>query len=166
VRVLDAVGIIATSTLELEVKPKIPQDHLLYLLSRAQLAPNFLRDRAHLRRDRSLTEVLAQWFVSALERLLQEGLARDYRPVRDEISYVRGRIVPLASASLYYRGQLSVVADFEEFDFDTPLNRTLREAARVVLSTPIFDSELRRRASRAIARMDGVGQLRPDDLRA
>ena len=55
------------------------RDHLLYLLSRAQLAPNFLRDRAHLRRDRSLTEVLAQWFISALERLLQEGLARDYR---------------------------------------------------------------------------------------
>ena len=166
VRVLDAVGIIATPTLELEVRPKIPTDHLLFLLGKANLAPNFLRDRAHLDRDRTLAEIVIQWFLHSLERLLEQGLARDYREVHEEIEAVRGRIAPLATASLYYRGRLSVVAEFEEFDFDTPLNRLLREAARIVLATTSFDPNLRRRAARALGRMDGIGPVLATDFAA
>lgn len=165
-RVMDAVGVVALPTLELHVRPKIPQIHLLYLLEKASFVPAFTPDVAHLEKNTSLLELIAQWFVTSLERLLEEGLARDYRPVKEELSVARGRVSPLATAGLYYRGRLSVIAEFEEFDFDTRLNRVLREAARLVLSAPVLSAALRRRSSRATARMDGVGPLRSGDLDA
>jgi 5-methylcytosine-specific restriction endonuclease McrBC regulatory subunit McrC len=166
VSVREAVGIIATPTLELEVRPKIRQDHLLYLFEKAAFVPAFTPDVAHLKQETHMLNVVAQWFITALERVLEEGLARDYRLTRDQLPAVRGRPLPLPTASLYYSGRLSVVAEYEEFDFDTPLNRLLREASRLVLSAPGLPPELRRRSRRAMARLDGVGPLQPGDLMA
>jgi 5-methylcytosine-specific restriction endonuclease McrBC regulatory subunit McrC len=157
VRVMDAVGMVATPTLQLNVAPKIPADHLLYLLSAGGAIPRFAAEHGYMATDENLAALVARWFVAAAERVLEEGLARDYRPRRDEITSVRGRIAPLETARLFYRGRLAVVAEFEEFDFDTPLNRLLLHAARLVASGLALPEDLRRRALRAAKRMDGVG---------
>src|SRR4051794_39878407 len=41
VRVLDATGLIATPTLQLNVQPKIPVSHLLHILQAAEFVPRF-----------------------------------------------------------------------------------------------------------------------------
>ncbi len=53
----------------------------------------------------NLAVLVAHWFVTALERVLEEGLARDYRQHRDELTAVRGRVLPLNTARLFYRGR-------------------------------------------------------------
>lgn len=166
VRIADAVGLVATPTLEIHVVPKIPQPHLLALLQAEGLAPRFDVTSGHLEADDNLAVLLAHWFTTALEAVLEQGLMADYRPEHGEIRTVRGRLALMDTTRLYYRGQLAVVADYEEFDHDTPLNRLLRHGARIVASSRPLPQHIRRRALRAVARMDGVGPLRRADVDA
>jgi 5-methylcytosine-specific restriction enzyme subunit McrC len=166
VQATSVVGVLATKTLELRVVPKIAASHLLFLLERADYLPAFSPGDAHLEPDASLFELLAQWFITSLERVLEEGLARGYEVMRDDVPAMRGRVLPVETALLYYRGRLSISAEFEEFDFNTPLNRLLNEAARAIVRSPALSEDVRRRAIRARKRMDGVGNFRPGDLRA
>jgi hypothetical protein len=163
VRVADAVGIIAGPTLQLVVRPKIPTAHLLHLFAAADVLPRLDHEQGLAAESDDLAELVCAWFVTATEHVLEEGLARDYRPQRDQLRVVRGRLDSLATARLYYGGRAAVVSEFEEHDFDTPLNRTVMHAARLVVSTPSLPEALRRRALRVTRRMDGVGELTPAD---
>ena len=125
VRIADAIGMVATSTLQVQVELKIPQPHLLHLFRRANVLPRLAEQPGALEEESNFAILVSNWFVVALDRLLAEGIARDYRPVTDEISAVRGRIVPLATARFFYRGRTTLLAECEEFDCDTPLNEQL-----------------------------------------
>jgi 5-methylcytosine-specific restriction endonuclease McrBC regulatory subunit McrC len=166
VTVVDAVGVIAIPGLQLQVEPKIPQGQLLFLAEHSGVLPRRTPESTTVREDEHLAVLIAHWFVTALERVLEEGLSRGYREDTDELDRVRGRVALLPTARLFYRGRLAVVAEYEEFDFDIPLNRLLLAAARVVASGVVLPDRLRRRAIRAIKRMDGVGEPRRSDLAA
>lgn len=166
VRIVDAVGLIATPTVQLSVRPKIPVGHLLHILRAADGVPRLATGEGAMEQSDDLAVLIAHWFVTALERVLEEGLARDYRRYRDELTAVRGRILPLNTARLFYRGRVAVVADYEEYDFDTPLNRTMLHVARIVAGATVFPETLRRRALRASRRIDGVGWLLRSDATA
>ena len=166
VRILDAVGLIATPTLQLNVRPKIPVGHLLHILQAANVVPRLASGEGVMEHIEDLAVLISHWFVTALERVLEEGLARDYRHHRDKLTAVRGRILPLDTARLFYRGRVAVVAEYEEYDFDTPLNRTMLHVARIVAAAPVFPQTLRRRALRASRRINGVGWLQRADATA
>jgi 5-methylcytosine-specific restriction enzyme subunit McrC len=163
VRVIDAVGIIAMPTLTLDVTPKVPAAHLLYLLERAGLLPRLDAAQATLQADRTLFELIARWYVIALNRVLEEGLARDYRTQRGLFPAVRGRVLAMPTAQLYYRGRLEVVSEYQDYDFDTPLNRLLLHATRLLVAHPGLPKAIRAQARRAILRMDGIGPLQQGD---
>ena len=163
VRVIDAVGIVAMPTLILDVEPKVPPAHLLYLLERAGLLPRLDAAQATLQADQTLFELIARWYVMALDRVLEEGLARDYRTQRGLFPAVRGRVLAIPTAQLYYRGRLEVASEYQDFDFDTPLNRLLLHAARLLVAHPGLPEGIRAQAGRAILRMDGIGPLRYAD---
>lgn len=166
VRVVDAVGVIATESLVLDVSPKIPSQHLLYLLERAGSVPRLAATRATLAADETLLDLVGRWYVRALDRVLREGLARDYRTSVGELPAARGRVLALPTARMYYRGRLGVVSEYQDFDLDTPLNRLLLQAARLLARHRATSEEVRARARRATLRMDGVGALRESDRRA
>lgn len=165
-RVVDAVGVIATPSLVLDVAPKIPPSHLLFLLERAGLAPRLASTRTTLEADQTLLDLIGRWYVRALDRVLEEGLARDYRTTVAELPSVRGRVLALPTARSYYQGRLKVVSEYQDFDFDTPLNRLLLHAARLLVEHRATDEQVRARARRAMLRMDGISELRGSDRRA
>jgi 5-methylcytosine-specific restriction endonuclease McrBC regulatory subunit McrC len=166
VSVDNAVGTVATGDLQLVVVPKIAAAHLLYLFSRTNAWPRLDETIAPLRPDETLMDLVARWYLNATERLLRGDLIRDYRETRDDLDAVRGRIDALGTAQLFYSGRLAATCDFEVFDVDTPLNRVLKAAARAIVRNPLMAQENRRRAERIVLRMDDVGSLQPDDLRA
>lgn len=166
VRVVDAVGVIATESLVLDVSPKIPSRHLLYLLERAGLVPRLAATRATLSADETLLDLIGRWYVRALDRVLKEGLARDYRTSVGELPVARGRVLALPTARTYYRGQLGVVSEYQDFDFDTPLNRLLLCAARLLARHRAASEDVRGRARCATLHMDGIGALQESDRRA
>jgi McrBC 5-methylcytosine restriction system component len=166
VKVLDAVGVVSIPGLQILVKPKIPKAHLIYLAEKSGLLPVTARQRTTIEEDQHLVSLIVRWYVTALERLLEEGLSRDYRVEHGQQEAVRGRIDPVQTARMLYKGQVGVHSEYEEFDFDTPLNRLLLAATQIVASGAFWEAGLRRRALRAIKLMDDVGSLKRSDMRA
>jgi hypothetical protein len=166
VKVLDAVGMVAVDGLQLTIGPKIPQRHFLDIVSRSNRLPEIAALPGGLEEDAHFAVLICQWFLVALERILAEGLLSDYREVREETGAVRGRLLRLSTARLFYRGRLAVAAEFEEFDHDNALNRVLLTAARILVGALFVPEHLRRRALRAASRMEGVDEMIPTDLDA
>ncbi len=166
VLVTEAVGIVATTTLRLVVVPKIPLSHFGYLVERSHAFPRLADDPTTADPSSAFWELVALWFVSALEAVLRSGLLADYEELTEALPIIRGNINVFESINGFYRGDLALVCTYAEFGIDSPLNRVLRAAALCIASTPLFSMELRRRAQRSLARLEGVGDLRRADLRA
>jgi 5-methylcytosine-specific restriction enzyme subunit McrC len=166
VRVSDAVGVISVGELELQVAPKIPPDHLLHLLVRGGELPRLDEAPVHAAVSPSLWELVARAFVEAAERLLRLGLIRDYRELADTLDAAAGRIEILGTARHYYAARLALDCVFDDFSFDTPLNRVILAAVREVAESPLLAGSLRLRAVRLLAWLDGVGDLQPLDIAA
>lgn len=164
VRVSDAVGVIAVGDLELQVAPKIPPDHLLHLLARGGELPRLDEAPIHAALSPSLWELVARAFVEAAERLLRLGLIRDYRELADTLEAASGRIEVLGTARHYYAARLALDCVFDDFSFDTPLNRVILAAVREVAESSLLPGPLRLRAVRLLAWLDGVGDLQPLDM--
>jgi 5-methylcytosine-specific restriction enzyme subunit McrC len=164
--VSNAIGVIALKDLQVIVRPKIPLPHILYLFGRSGEFPRLDEELATVAKDRSLLDLVATWFVTASETVLRLGLVRDYQQEADELSTARGRIEPLQTARLYYAGRLAMACEYEEFGFDTELNRILRAAGGLVTEISSINPEVRRRSRRVVARLEEASELRYSDLRA
>lgn len=164
VRVIDAVGIIAAGDLQIEVKPKIPVDHFLYLLNMSGWFPRLDHQQIRAAQGLSLWDMVARWFLSETELLLRRGLLRDYQEAREWLGTVRGRIHATSTACALASGRLEADCVFEEFDTDTALNRILKESTRLVSSSSTLTWSDRRRAVAITTTLASIGRLRPDDL--
>ena len=166
VRVHDAVGIIAVSDLQIIVHPKIPQHHFFYLLAESSAIPRLGEERGWIKRDESLWELVATWYLNAAENILRKDLLRDYAEHQAFLPAKRGQIIHLPTARAFYSGRFGFESRFEEFTTDTPLNRTLKAAADTVMKNTFLPRHLRRRAKAVFSRMKSVGKFEFADLRA
>ena len=165
VRVIDAIGVIAIPGLQIIVKAKIPLDHLLLMFRKASYLPRLDEQRAQIEQSPDLFDLIARWFLSRAEDLLRLGLSRDYELESDEVPSVRGRIEPLKTATHYYTGRLAFDCEYEDFTYNTPLNRLIRAAAQALIGSALLPKEIRTRAMRLAARIEEVDDLRPADIR-
>jgi 5-methylcytosine-specific restriction endonuclease McrBC regulatory subunit McrC len=164
ITVSEAIGLVVVGdTLQLQVLPKIPISHLLFLFERAGALPRMAPGQGEGGPSASLWQLVAEWFVLAAERVLRRDLTRDYRAIVDEISVSRGTLVARETSNAYYAGRLSMVCEFDEFDTDTALNRFLKAASRTVAGSGALRPSTRMRASRLVARMEDVGLLSETD---
>jgi 5-methylcytosine-specific restriction enzyme subunit McrC len=169
IRVSNRIGVVSVGDLQLRVMPKLPVEHVMWLLSAVpELGSAFTSTDAPIviESGGGFWEVLAHSFLWSTERLLRSELIKDYREHRDELPYARGRIRLVDTTRSLMRGRMLLALEFEEFSVDTPLNRILRAAARRVAATPILSRDVRRRALRIVARTEDVGDLREQDVRA
>jgi 5-methylcytosine-specific restriction enzyme subunit McrC len=163
--VTEAVGIVALPSVQLIVIPKIPPAHFGYLLRQSPAFPRLDDQEAAAAQSPELWDLVAAWFIAALERLLRYGLVADYGEQREDLPYLRGTVHPEKTASAYYQGRVAFSCRFDDFGLDSPINRVLRAATSTVASAPFLEPELRRRARRALSRFSDVSELRPGDIR-
>lgn len=166
VTVRDAIGVVSAAGVQLNVHPKIPLHHFLYLAEQSQLVPRLDEQRAQLALGENLWELMAQWFLSSLEAVIRGDLIRDYHSHVEERPFSTGRVVALPTARAYYSGRLAFTCEYELFDTDTPINRVLKAAATTVLANPRSSPDTRKLARRLIFAMDDVGRLRAGDADA
>src|SRR5690606_25654717 len=93
-------------------------------------------------------------------------LVRDYQHPIEDLRVIRGRLDPVRTAQSFYKGTFDFHCEYDDFNRDTPLNRTLKTAARKVTSISTLDREVRKRAVSATHRMDEVDAFRNSDLMA
>jgi len=161
----NVIGVIGLGDTTLLIQPKIPVAHLLYLLSVAGIIPRVSDTRSELAGSSSFADLVANWFLGEVEKLLRGGLLQDYEAYVDDVSAARGQILPLASANNFYSGLLALRCRFDDFGLNTPLNRILRAATEIIMQSTSFPKRLTRRARLVLARFETVGPLDLDDLR-
>lgn len=164
VTVAEAVGIVALSSLQLIVQSKIPPAHFRYLLERSPAFPRLDKQQATAAESSELWDLVASWFVTALEQLLRRDLVADYEEQYDNLPYMRGTVHAIETANAYYQGRVSFSCLFDEFGLDSPMNRVLHAATATVAAAPVLKLDLRRRARHALSRFIDVGELRPGDI--
>jgi hypothetical protein len=167
VTVLDAVGALAIPGMTLIVKPKIPEDHFMFIATRGFTSEGRF-SKGSLRLDKGLAfqDAVHLWFIQELERVVSVGLSRDYIQRNDRIQFVRGSVNQLATSLNFARGVLALDCRFDEFETDHPLNRVLKGALRAVISRGSSDPTVQLRASRLDRVMREISLPTPSDLMA
>lgn len=164
VTVSDAIGALCAGGNVLPVMPKIPQDHFWQIVSQSDRWPRIAREPIALSNGVGLLDLIATCFLSSLEHAIRSELLLDYREEVAALRQIRGRLRPLQSARRYYRGDLALECEYEEFDADSPLNRVLLAATKAVATIPIFGKSLRIRARRLQFNFENVCDLKAGDL--
>ena len=166
VTVRNLVGLIGIGSLQLRVNPKIPTNHLIYLLQHADAVPRDDTGATEVDENDSFVELLARWFNMALGAVLVADPLKDYRSLTDDLATLRGRIRPLPTARNYYAGRHRLTCDYDEFDTDTPVNRVLKAAAQAIAAQAGLPAGTRADSRRHLRHLGDVSQLQPSDLRA
>ena len=159
------VGAIGLGDRTLLVQPKIPVGHLMYLFGWAGALPRLDDARVEIDEDADFIAAIAAWFISATHRLVRLSLRRDYHEVEDATTALQGQLLPQETALAFYSGRPRLVCRFDDFVFDNPPNRVLKEALHRVSLIAGLSDETRRQARGLVAEMPPVGECTPNDLR-
>ena len=161
----DVVGTVTVGDLQIQVIPKIPQNHFNFLISQSEIAPRLAKERTSIEPGSHLYEVVSRWCVIAAENLLKRGLSRDYEIQREDLSELRGTLLPIETALIINRGIPLVSCEFEELSDDAPLNRIVKTACEIISRSSTVSTAVRRSARSVAHRMSGIGKIRAPDMR-
>lgn len=96
-------------------------------------------------------DLCAAILCRGVEAQVKRGLRRDYRPVREEMATVRGRIDLSESLHPGVRVRRRLVCEYDDFTVDERMNRILKSTMTLLARADIDDE--RRRRLRALLRL-------------
>ncbi|KAB2906736.1 MAG: hypothetical protein F9K40_06155 [Kofleriaceae bacterium] len=142
IRAKNWVGVLEVPGLTVEILPKIDglkseaaRRNLLYMLSIAGELPIRERDLASVAVDRmSLLDALVLVFSERLVRELALGLDHAYVRREENLGFVRGKLLLAEHFRRNIGHDERMFVAYDEFHADTPLNRILKRACRVLLA--------------------------------
>jgi len=85
------VGVVALGSCSVVIRPKVPIDRVLFLVSYALDSASW-REQAALYAAEGIVEGMAAVFAHELKRSLRRGLLQGYRSTEEALTTVRGRI--------------------------------------------------------------------------
>jgi len=140
----------------------IPIENLFFLLCYAwnALLPAGMIDVRKLPGNR-VNDLLAAVLVTGLQRLVRQGLERQYIASTIEIPGVRGKLQMSATIKRLAHVRGRAVCSFAELNPDTPANRIIRSTVRSLLRDPELDSGLRHPLARFFR---GLGDVHDENL--
>lgn len=165
VRVADAIGLVGVGSVSWPVDPKIESAHLFYLLQRGHVLPSISMQGAEMASGKGLWDVLYDWFLRSTEALLRGDLSKGYTHEVRDLPYMRGTIEALSLSRGLLRGQSRVRCTYEEFKADIPINRVLKSALLLGLTSGALQADAARRTRRLLARFTDISEASPADLR-
>jgi len=122
------VGAISLDGSDVVVRPKVPTDRVLFLISYA-LDPARWQDRtAAYSTAPEIVEGMAALYAYELRRALRRGVLQGYREMEDALTTIRGRVRFDEQLRRRYDAPLPIEVRFDEYTEDTDLNRVLRAA--------------------------------------
>ena len=168
VQVQNSIGAIRLGDIQLIVQPKISLNHFSFIASMALTGGNLRmldKNLVSISAGNSYFDALANAYLELLEEVLRFELRVEYVSFEDQLTFARGKIYPVRTASNFLKGIARFECRFEEFSVDNPVNRILRAAAvRITKSQICNNRALQRKSSQLTFRFHGVGDLRPTDL--
>lgn len=122
------IGAVVLPGLAVEIRPKIPIDRVLFLLSYALDPRIWRREQFHFEARASLLEAVVPVFVGQVRRAFQRGLLQGYRSEEAALQGVRGRIRFDDQIRRRFGIVPPVEVRFDEFTEDIEVNRLILAA--------------------------------------
>ena len=165
-KVNDAIGAIDLPDSVIVVHPKIPIAHFNYIASHALAAPDRNNSSQFgLEAANHFLEVVCNWAVQSVEKILRDGLVRGYSEQLVDSRAIRGRLDISDAIKKFHSGRLNFESTVDEFSADVALNRVLKQCLTFVVGNPLLSPELQKRARRALFSFIDVGPMASSDLR-
>lgn len=129
-----SVGVIhLADDLELLIRPKLPIERVLFLISYALDHGRWQEASAGLEEKDGILEAIIHGFAYRLRRTLRRGILQDYRTEDDALTTVRGRWRIGDQIRTRYGIVPPVEVTFDDFTEDIEFNRLLRAALHRLL---------------------------------
>ncbi|MDE0376934.1 MAG: hypothetical protein OXK16_13370 [bacterium] len=122
------VGVLQTGTLSLEIRPKLPIDRVLFLISYALDIKKFGPEDFRFGDAPDLFEAMIPGFVAQVRRAFRRGLLRGYRVEEEALHGVRGRIRFNDQIRDRFGIFPPVEVSYDDFTEDTEMNRLIKAA--------------------------------------
>ena len=124
------IGALRTGSLAVEIRPKIPLDRVMFLISYA-LDPSKWRDTGFdFGVEDSLVEAVVPGFVRQVRRAFRRGVLQGYRVEEDALATVRGRIRFDDQIRRRFGIAPPIEVRYDEFTEDIDPNRLIKAAIR------------------------------------
>jgi 5-methylcytosine-specific restriction enzyme subunit McrC len=141
----NVIGAVTWEDLAIIVRPKIPIDRVMFLISYVLRLPTWGTPEFSFAEADSLVEAVVLSFTAHLQRALRRGLIQNYRETEDSLTTIRGRIRFAEQLKKSYGRAPPVEVAYDEFTEDITENRLLKAALERLRSFRIRSPEARRK---------------------
>ena len=131
------IGVLALGDLAIVVRPKIPIDRVMFMISYALDIGTWRQEDAPLVSDPNLLEAMIPAFAHHTQRAIRRGLLQGYRSENDALHTVRGRIRFGDQIRRRFDIPLPIEVSFDDFTEDIEENRLLRTALHILGRMPV-----------------------------
>ena len=122
------IGTVNVGDIAVVVRPKIPIDRVMFLITYAMGPKNWRRESFDLRRAADVLEAITFSFAHHTRQAIHRGLLQGYRREEDALTMVRGRIRFGDQIGRRFGVPLPIEVGFDEFTEDIEENRLLKTA--------------------------------------
>ena len=133
------VGLLSVPGVSIEILPKISgktndiRQALVHMLATAFQLPISTSDLASMSvQHRDLLEILIGVFANRLREASRRGLPHRYRQREEDLPLLRGKLNTNRQMLLHVTRADQLACEFDELSVDTPLNRVLKAAVRLL----------------------------------
>ena len=138
------IGVLALGELAIVVRPKIPIDRVMFMISYVLDIGDWRQDDAPLAEDADLLEAIIPAFTHHTRQAIRRGLLQGYRSEEDALHTVRGRIRFGDQIRRRFDIPLPIEISFDDFTEDIEENRLLKTALHLLGRLPIRSPGARR----------------------
>lgn len=107
----------------------------------------------------NFSSLLAAILSIGIANQRKRGLERDYVTLSDELTQPKGSINVRETILLKRRGRLKASCEYDEYAFDTVMNRVLKTCALSLVGNPEVRDDLRALLKRQVMEMSEVGTI-------
>ena len=175
VRFTQHVGLVQVAGLSLVILPKLKRaapevtdrswrlllEHMVETVLRPHPLSPTVADTKH--RSSRLLDIVAAQFLDEVDRVRSRGLVRGYHDVEENRGVLRGRLLVARNARVNVAHAERFFVRHEVHDFDTPFNRVVLAALRLVASLPV-SGRLRVQARQRIDLLPELPAMRSQDV--
>ena len=164
------IGTVNVGDIAVVVRPKIPIDRVMFLITYAMGPENWRRESFGLQRATDVLEAVAFAFAHHTRQAIQRGLLQGYRREEDALTTVRGRIRFGDQIARRFGIPLPIEVAFDEFTEDIEENRLLKTAIHRLgysfIRSPTARRDVRRlRPAFATVGLGSYGRGAPPEVR-
>lgn len=137
------IGVIQLpSGIRIQINPKIPEIELLYILRYIFDVKLLDYDETIFKRGGSYLDIIALLFRKELEEIINEGLFKRYINERDNLNFLKGKLVIKDQIKFNYINKQRFFCDYDDLNYDNIENQTVLYAL-FLLSQMVDDRDLR-----------------------